>query len=399
MAHVMTRDARSTPTLLAYPFRPFFLLAALYAAAGVVAWVGYLFGGWPVPLGDSPVRWHAHEMLLGFLPAAITGFLLTAMTNWTGAPPLAGRDLLALVALWLAGRVAMWTGVWLPAWLAAVVDLAYLPVLAIYVARVLLRYGNRRNLFLAGVIGLFALTNLLFHLQALGWAMTAVAGERLALNLITLLMVVIAGRITPAFTANWLRIHGENPDVVQRLSGLDRAAIAATALMIPVDLIPGLPWAGPLLALAACVVNGARLTLWSGWHVWREPLLWILHLGYLWIVLALLLKGLQPFAGGIIPSAWIHAISAGAAGTLIMGVMTRVSLGHTGRALSLPRFGVSMYAAVLAAGLLRVAAALGLLDYRLGVTTSALAWAVGFTLFLIAYWPILSRPRADGMPG
>ncbi|MES1943548.1 NnrS protein superfamily [Salinisphaera sp. PC39] len=399
MAHVMSAHARNAPILLAYPFRPFFLLAALYAAVGVLAWVGYLFGGWPLSLGDAPVRWHAHEMLLGFLPAAITGFLLTAMTNWTGAPPLAGRGLLALVALWLAGRAAMWTGTWLPAWLVAAVDLAYLPVLAIYIARVLLRYGNRRNLFLAGVIGLFALANLLFHLQALGWTATAIAGERLALNLITLLMVVIAGRITPAFTANWLRIHGEDPDVVQRLPNLDRAAIAATALMIPVDLIPGLPLAGALLALAASVANGARLTLWSGWHVWREPLLWILHLGYLWIVAALLLKGLQPFADGIIPTAWIHAVTAGAAGTLIMGVMTRVSLGHTGRALSLPPFGLGMYAAVLAAGLLRVAAALGLLDYRLGVSASALAWAVGFGLFVIAYWPILSRPRADGRPG
>lgn len=384
--------------LLAYPFRPFFLLAALYAAAGVLAWVGYLFWDWPLTFGTSPVRWHAHEMLFGFLPAVIGGFLLTAISNWTGAPPLRGRGLLALVLLWLAGRVAMWcAGVW-PAWLVAAVDLAYLPVLAVYAGRVLWRHGNRRNLPLAGAIGLFALANLLFHLQALGLAGSAVFGERLAMNLITLLMVVIAGRITPAFTANWLRNHGKDPALVQQSMVLDRAAIATTAAMIFVDpFAPAL--AGAAVALLACACNGMRLTLWSGWHAWREPLLWILHLGYLWIVIALLLKGLTPFAGGIIPSAWLHAMGAGAAGTLIIGVMSRVSLGHTGRALSLPRFGTLMYLAVLAAGMLRVLAALGAIDYRLGVTASSVAWATGFLLFALLYWPILSRPRVDGRPG
>lgn len=399
MAHVLHAQARPGAALLAYPFRPFFLLAALYAAAGVLAWIGYLFGGWPLPLGTSPVRWHAHEMLFGFLPAAITGFLLTAMTNWTGAPPLRDRGLLALVLLWLAGRVAMWCAGWWPAWLVAAIDIAYLPVLALYAGRVLVRYGNRRNLFLVGVLGLFALANLLFHLQALGIAESAVLGERLAMNLVTLLMIVIAGRITPAFTGNWLRIHGEDPTVVQTVPTLDRAAITATALMIPVDLAVGPAVPGALLALVACALNGARLVLWGGWHIRREPLLWILHLGYAWVVLALLLKGLQPFAAGILPTAWLHAVGAGAAGTLVMGVMTRVSLGHTGRALSLPRFGVTMYVVVLAAGALRVLAALGALDYRAGLTASALAWAAAFALFAAVYWPILSRPRADGRPG
>jgi uncharacterized protein involved in response to NO len=153
------------------------------------------------------------------------------------------------------------------------------------------------------------------------------------------------------------------------------------------------------VALAACGLNGARLVLWSGWHVRREPLLWILHLGYLWIVIALLLKGLAPFAGGIVPSAWLHAMGTGAVGTLIIGVMSRVSLGHTGRALSLPRFGTVMYAAVLAAGVLRVSAALGVIDYRLGITAGAVAWAAAYVLFAILYWPVLSRPRVDGRPG
>ncbi|MDT0634333.1 NnrS family protein [Spectribacter hydrogenoxidans] len=385
--------------LLASPFRPFFLATAIYAAATIFAWIGHLFTGWPIPLGENPVRWHAHEMLFGFLPAAITGFLLTAMTNWTGALPLRDRGLLALVMLWLAGRVAMWCAGWWPAWSVAAIDIAYLPVLALYAGGVLLRYGNRRNLFLVGVLGLFALANVLFHLQSLDVVESTVLGERMAMNLITLLMVVIAGRITPAFTGNWLSMHGLDPTVVQTVPALDRAAIAATALMIPIDFAVGPVLTGSLMALLACALNGARLVLWGGWHIRHEPLLWILHLGYAWIVLALLLKGLQPFTAGIPPTAWLHAIGAGAAGTLIMGVMTRVSLGHTGRCLALPRFGVTMYVAVLAAGTLRVAAAIGAIDYRAGLTASAVAWIAAFALFAAVYWPILSRPRADGRPG
>lgn len=390
---------RRTQALLSYPFRPFFLLASLYAGATVLVWIGYLFAGWPPSLGAAPIRWHAHEMLLGFLPAAITGFLLTAMTNWTGAPALRGRALAALALLWLAGRLAMiCAGLW-PGWLVAAIDLAYLPVVAAYAARVLWRYGNRRNLPLAGVIGLLFLANLLFHLQRLGIAATAVQGQQLAMNLITLLMVVIAGRIVPAFTANWLRLQARDPRAVQRSPRQDAAAIAATALMIPVDALPGGPRLAAVTALLACALNGARLLRWRGWQTWREPLLWILHAGYLWIVFALLLKGLQPFAGGIHASAWLHAMGAGAAGTLILGVMTRVALGHTGRTLRLPRLGLTMYVAVLAGGLLRVAAALGVLAYRPGLVAGALAWSSAFALFAVVYWPILSRPRADGRPG
>ncbi|RFA29997.1 short-chain dehydrogenase [Alkalilimnicola ehrlichii] len=389
---------QSPPPLLAYPFRPFFLLTGVYAAVSIVAWLGFLYGGWPLPLGGHAVYWHAHEMLFGFIAAAIAGFLLTAMTNWTGAPPLKGGGLLALLLLWLAGRVAMWLTGYLPSALVAVVDISFLLAVALYAGTVLRRYGNRRNYLLVAVLLLFAVANTLMHLQFMGWAMSAVLGQTLAFNLITLLMVIIAGRITPAFTANWLRMQGQDPAQVHRSERLDRWVLIVTALMIPADLIIAYAWVGGLVALAAALVNGVRLWQWSGWLSRREPLLWILHLGYLWLVVALVLKGLTPFLNWP-ASIWLHAMGVGAAGVLILGVMTRVAVGHTGRALHLVRWGVLIYLAVNIAAGLRLLAATDLLDYQLGLSLSGGAWSLAFLLFVVLYWPILSRPRADGRPG
>jgi len=385
--------------LLAYPFRPFFLLTALYGVFIMVAWMGFFYGGWPLPLGVSPFRWHAHEMLFGLIPAAIAGFLLTAVTNWTGAPPLKGRGLLALVLLWVAGRGVMWTAGWLPGSLVAVVDLAFLIVLAAYAAGVLHRYGNRRNLVLVAVLAVLALANGLMHLEFLGLIQTAVAGERLAMNVIALLMVVIAGRITPLFTAGWLRTGGGDPAHVHRSERVDQLALVSTALMVPADLVTGIPLLGAVVALLAAGINGFRLVQWAGWRTGAEPLLWILHVGYAWIVAALLLKGLAPFIDGLTPSVWLHGMGVGAVGTLLLAVMTRVSLGHTGRALRLPRFAVAIYVSILLAGGLRMLTAFGGIDFRLGLLLSALAWSIAFALFLILYWPILASPRVDGRPG
>src|SRR5690606_18171663 len=207
-------NSSPTPILLAYPFRPFFLLGALYSALLIVAWMGVLFGGWALPAGIPLVNWHAHEMLLGFMPAIVAGFLLTAMTNWTGAAPLQGKALLALLLLWGAGRVAMWTGGLLPAALVALADLLFLPTLAIYVGRVLHRHGNRRNYLLVLVIAALALANVLMHQEFWGIVATAQQGKVLAMNLIAIIMIVIGGRITPAFTANWLRLQGQDPQAV-----------------------------------------------------------------------------------------------------------------------------------------------------------------------------------------
>lgn len=392
-------NAEPTPVLLAYPFRPFFLLTGGYGLLLVIAWMGFLFAGLPLPLGMSPVDWHAHEMLFGLVPAAIAGFLLTAMSNWTGAPPLAGRRLLGLLLVWGAGRVAMWSSGLLPAGLVAAVDLLFLPALAVYAGRVLLRHGNRRNLVLVALLGLLAVGNLLMHLDFVGGVSGAEEiGELLALNLIAVMMIVIGGRITPAFSANWLRLGGGDPARVRLSPGLDRAAMISALLMIPADLVTAWSALGAGVALAAALVSGLRLWRWRGWLTAGEPLLWVLHLGQAWVVLALLLKALTPLLG-IDDAAWMHALGTGAMATLILGVMTRVALGHTGRPLRLPGNAVGIYFSILLAGVARVAASLNLTDYSLAMSLSALGWTLAFGLFLAYYWPILSRARADGRPG
>ncbi|MEA3300560.1 MAG: NnrS family protein [Pseudomonadota bacterium] len=388
----------TTPTLLASPFRLFFLLAGLYGAILVPLWLGILLGGWPAPALD-PLRWHVHEMLFGLVGAAIAGFLLTAMANWTGTRALDGWGLLVLALAWLLGRL----GPWLPGGhplQVAFLDLLFWLGLALYVARVIIASGNRRNGVMVGVMALLFGVNLLIQLDFIG-ILPGVArlGEALAIDLVVLLMVVVAGRITPAFTANWLERQGGQRAWVRQSPRLDGLAIVATALMIPVDAWGGDPRIAALVALLAAVLNTLRLTRWAGWRCLGEPLLWILHLGYGWIVAALVLKGLAPWLPGVSPLLWLHAAGVGAMGTLILGVMTRVALGHTGRPLVLPRGAVLIYGLISLAALARLLAALGWAGYRGPLVLSGLAFSAAFALFLVLYWRILASPRVDGRPG
>lgn len=383
--------------LLAYPFRIFFLIVGLYGFAIVLAWMAFLFGGLALPVGWSPLHWHSHEMLFGFTAPAIAGFILTAVCNWTGAPPLQGAKLSLLVAAWLLGRIAMWLASYLPLPLVAVLDMLFLLALAIVLLKVLVRHCNRRNMPLGGMILLLALANLLMHIGFnTGGTNWLQQGQALAMGLVTLIMLVIGGRIIPLFTANWFR-NQALPVTVITLPVLDRAAVIVTVLLIPAEWV-AYPWLTGALALIAALLNAWRLCGWKGWHTWREPLLWVLHVGYAWLVVALLLKGLSAFAL-VAPASWQHALGAGAMGTLILGVMTRVALGHTGRPLKLPAFGWLIYGGITLAALFRVGAALGWLDYRLGVMLAAAGWCFAFSLFVVIYWPILSRPRIDGRPG
>lgn len=385
--------------LLTFAFRPFFLLTGLYGLVIVAAWMSYLFGGVPLPLGWSSLHWHSHEMLFGLTSTAIAGFILTAMCNWTGAAPLRGKGLLALVLVWLAGRVVMWTASWLPVGLVAVVDMLFLPALAIYVARVLLRHGNRRNLILVAILALLSVANLLMHIGFVtGKTLCLTFGELLAFNLITMMMVVIGGRIIPAFTGNWLRNNRGLTNVVKPCPQLDRLTLIATGLLIPADFLISIPAVTGVIALLAALLNALRLWHWRGWLAPKEPLLWILHVGYLWIILALLFKGLAAFTL-ISPSAWQHALGVGGMATLILGIMTRVALGHTGRPMTLPNFAVIIYVAITLAALGRVLTALAIVNYSAGLMLSASGWILAFGLFTVIYWPILSRPRADGRPG
>ncbi len=402
----MTESIPVTPVtpafgvLLAHPFRPFFLLTALYGVLVVLAWFCFLFLGLALPLGWSPLQWHSHEMLYGLVPAAIAGFVLTAMCNWTGATPLRGAGLLGLLLLWIAGRLVMWFASWLPAGLVAAVDLVFLPVLTIYVARVLLRHGNMRNMILVAVLTVLTLGNLLMHIGFVTGSTTWLkVGQQQGLDLITLMMVIIGGRIIPAFTANWLRNTGGNADHVIRSATTDKVVIASTVALIPIA------WFGVdsvlvgVVALLAGAANLVRLIQWNGWRTAREPLLWILHLAYFWICSALLLRGAAVFVDGIPATLWQHALGVGGIATLILGVITRVAMGHTGRPMKLPPFGLLIYIAIIAATLLRLLAAAQWIDYRWGVSLAAMAWILAFALYLILYARILGRPRADGRAG
>lgn len=379
--------------LFAYPFRIFFLSAAALAVLVVPAWLGLLL--WPgaaAPLAFAPPHWHQHEMLFGFLHAAIAGFLLTAVCNWTGTERLHGRALLALWLAWLAGRVLMAAGAGLPAWLVHGVDLAFLPLVMLDAGRRIWQARQARHAIVLAVLGALWAMELAFHLDPAG------PYARGALLAAMLLMLVIGGRITPAFSGNWLRLRGRDPSAIRVLPGLEHLTLGAVAAVL-VTQLAGLP--PPLAAAAAVLAAGAaiaRLLLWRGWLVREEPLLWILHVALAWIPVALLLLAAAEL--GFAPvAAWVHAAGAGAMGALILGVMARVALGHTGRPLRLPAGMVTAFVLVLAAGGVRVLATLQALPWRGGLLAAAALWVAAYLVFLVRYVPVLTSARVDGKPG
>jgi uncharacterized protein involved in response to NO len=383
--------------ILAYGFRTFFLLAAVAAVGLVAVWLAVLMGTtWP---GSLPaVQWHAHEMLFGFVGAAVAGFLLTAVPSWTGMTPIAGGRLALLALLWLCGRLAS-----LPPFAessaAAAVDVAFLPAAGALLAAPLVAAGKPRNtVFLALLVGLAA-ANLLMRLEWMSWtADTARYGTTLALGIVLLMVTVIGGRIVPAFTQNALQ--EARPDLaIPARPMLDRATILATALLVAVELAIPQSVLATLITAAAALLHGARLAGWKSAWTLSRPLLWVLHLGYAWIPIALALK-VAAALGMAWGDGWRHALTIGAFTTMILAVTSRAALGHTGRPLTAARPTTIAFVLVFIAALLRTA-----LDglppglYLPALGASSLAWIGAFLLWLWVYAPILFRPRADGVPG
>lgn len=394
-------DARPTDRAFwACPFRPFFAAAAGYAILALAGWLGVLLLDWPLSGDLPPMQWHSHEMLFGMVAAAVAGFLLTAMCNWTGAAPLSGRGLQGLFGLWLAGRAAMWLAFVLPHAVIAAIDVAFLAAVAVYAGRVIIDSGNYRNLPLVGVVSALALANLMLH--AGWWTQDTVLVRRVefgTVGLVVLLMVVIGGRITPAFTRNWLQRRRMQPDLVRSWPVVDVTSMTSTALLA-LTLMVGAP-AALVAAMAgvAGIANAARVIGWQGWRAHDDALVWILHAGYAWIPLGLLLMAASYGTGSPASTVWLHALGPGAMAILILGVMTRVALGHTGRPLELPRGALGIYLLILLAAAVRLATALDWLPWRGGIVFSTAAWFAAFSLFLWLYLPILLRARADGRPG
>jgi len=376
--------------LFALGFRPFYLLAAAFAAVAIPIWLAVLAGRMTTPMPG--IWWHAHEMLFGFAAAVIVGFLFTAGRNWTGLDTPAGGPLAVLAGLWLAGRVAIAGdfGGW-----SATVDLLFLPLAAVALARVLTRARSRRNYFLVGILGVLSLANLAFHLGRLHVVpVDPLAALHLALAIVITLETVIGGRVIPGFTATAIRGVRQWQN-----AWLNRAAIAGTGLALVTWVLVGSSAVGGGLCLLSAALQAIRGAGWNPWSARRVPLLWVLHVAHSWIPLGLALLGLAQF-GGLPAAAGIHALTIGATGGLIIGMITRTALGHTGRPLAAGKFEVAAYVLVQLAAVTRVLPiALYPAAIWAGMVVAGIAWSSAFAIYLWRYMPWLLRPRIDGQPG
>ncbi|MEW9274293.1 NnrS family protein [Gluconobacter oxydans] len=373
-------------------FRPFFLAAALWAALALALWIELFLTGGTLPSRFEPLAWHIHAMLFGFMPAAIAGFMLTAIATWTGRPPIRGARLFVLAVLWLFGRIVCLISAAMPLWLSAVIDLAFPVALCVVAAHEIVAARNWRNLMMPLPIGLLAVANLLAYLELAQFNVPAGLWWRLATAAIIALITAIGGRIIPAFTRNWLVKHQSSS--LPAAHGLMNTASLATlhAGLVGWALMPAF-WPLGILLLIAALLNLDMLARWRGWATRSEPLLAILHVGYGWVVLGTALLGASLLSNSVPEAAAIHAYTAGAIGTMILAVMSRVSLGHTGRPLEADRGTTTIYLAITLAAVIRVAAPFAHGFYLTLLEVSALLWIASFLAFGWKYVPILTSPR------
>ena len=378
------------PALFSYGFRPFFLFGAVYAGLAILAWLPLFDGTLEIATGFTPIDWHVHEMLYGYLPAIVAGFLLTAIPNWTGRLPIQGGPLLVLFLVWLAGRVCITLSAPVGWLVAAVVDCGFLLLLVAACMREIIAGNNWRNLRVVGLVALLLVGNIAFHVEAHARG-TAETSARIGIATIVLLIALIGGRIIPSFTRNWLvrENPGRLPVPFGRFDGLV-ISVSALALALWVALPTGGISGAALLAGAA--LNIVRLLRWAGDRTVRDRLVLILHVGYLFVPLGFLLAGLAAF-DVIVTSAALHAWMVGAAGIMTLAVMTRASLGHTGQPLTASPATQVIYAAIVVAVLARIDASLQpILSNRL-LALAAIAWCIAFFGFAATYGPLLVRPR------
>ncbi|WP_180356073.1 NnrS family protein [Aliirhizobium smilacinae] len=377
-------------------FRPFFLFGALYAALTILLWVPWYLGFLHVPTALTPIAWHQHELLFGYVPAIIAGFLLTAMPNWTKRKRLTGMPLVLLVALWLAGRVAIFVSekIGLPS--ASAINIAFLIVLGLYALREVVASNNTRNYKLVGVISLLAAAQALFLYEFFCLERVEIAG-RLAIAAIILMIAIVGGRIIPNFTGNWLKKNnpGREPPPFARFDLIAMAvsslALASWPAVLPFDDLTS--FAGALMVLAG-ILQLIRQARWCPERTFYEPLVAILHLAFLFVPLGFILTGIALIRDdGSFASAGVHAWTSGAIGTMTLAVMTRATRGHSGQALHAPVSTVLLiYLPIIIAALLRIAAALAPQQTMLLLPLAATCWIVAFGAYTVCYGRfILSR--------
>jgi len=401
----MTKPKSSRISMFfSYGFRPFFLLAGLYAVIGMTAWIAWIglqgeaATATPLATDFPPFLWHAHEMLFGYTAAALAGFLLTASPSWSGKPPVAGTALAVLTGIWLLGRAAIWFSALLPVGMVAIVDLAFIPVLWVFVLRTLYGGSPRHYVFLGVLAALFA-AGVMVHLERLGITDdTARAGHMLALDVYVLLITVIGGRVVPAFTRSAIR--KANPDAPDDpLAGwawLDRLSIASVLAVLVAGQIEPSGMATGWLALSAAVLNGLRLAGWKGWHVRGQPIAWVLHLGYGWLAVGLAVRGLALIGDVLSETTALHVLTIGAVGTMTLAIMTRAGLGHTGRQLHAGPAITFSYLLISAAAVLRVVGPLVMPENpHVAIVLAGAGWCLAFAIFAVVFWPILTGPEAS----
>tara|TARA_R110001583_G_scaffold28577_1_gene101118 strand:+ start:204 stop:1397 length:1194 start_codon:yes stop_codon:yes gene_type:complete len=380
--------------LFALGFRPFFLLATLLAMSVVTLWLPYLFGHITLAGYFNPLHWHGHEMIFGYATAVIAGFLLAAVRNWTSIDTPSGTPLMLLVMVWLLGRLACTLPLGLPPVLIATIDLAFLPALMLALSGPLIRAKKFRNMVFLLILALLTLANLLMHLQALGLEASGGLGIKLGLGLIILVIVVMGGRVIPFFTRNPL------PGMEPRIRPwVEVCAVAGVALLLLLELlaIPSLYLA--VLSLLVGAIQFIRLSGWYDQRIWSRPIIWVLHLAYASIALGFVFKGLA-LLDWLPSSSAIHALGFGGIGLITLGMMARVSLGHTGRMLELPALTVWGIRLLTLGAIIRFAATLLSNEQRmLLLIASAICWVLAFSAFFKDYAPMLIRPRIDGRPG
>lgn len=410
----------SSPVILSAGFRSFFPLTALHASLSILLWMVWLAaqqwgdGLSAQTLATPAFLWHAHEMVFGFLSAAVAGFLLTAVPNWTRTPPAKGRKLAFLVGLWVLGRLAFWLSALWPAWVMVTLDVLFLPALAWVIGSALQQAKNTRNMPFVPLLLALAIANLIDNLSLLDVLDVGSLGRDLAINVVVVMMVIISGRIAPSFTRNWLIARGRPaPDLTP--AALEKATILSALTVLLVDVVTSvaptlsMTTGTTLLRAILCAVAGVlvltRLVLWTPWRVRSDSLLWVLHLGVFWVGLGFLLRAIALTADSF-PASWlsvfpdtsnaIHAHLIGAAGTLILGVMGRASLAHSGHPLKANALMTASYVLISLAALTRVfGPSLWPDQYIPAVTAAALLWCLAFVFFLKTFIPILGRPSLD----
>lgn len=377
------------PAILSYGFRPFFLAGAVWAVMTMLLWLAMLSGHLDLPSAFSPIEWHAHELIYGYVPAIVAGFLLTAVPNWTKRLPVAGTPLLVLFLVWLAGRLTVMCSLWVGPGMAALVDLLFLAALAGVMAREIIAARNARNLKVLVAVGLLLVGNALFHAEVL-FSVDPARGTRIGVSATLLLIMIVGGRIVPSFTRNWLAKQkpGRLPVAFNRVDvAIVLVSVAALIswVVLPEQVVTA------ALALAAGLLNSYRLARWAGERTVGEPLVLVLHAAYAFVGLGFILLSLSIWREDVLStSAPLHAWTAGAIGVMTLAVMTRASLGHCGQSLTARWPTQAIYGAAIVAACTRIAAAFDPTATAL-LHVSAMAWLLAFTGFVLFYAPLLSR--------